>query len=94
MKRLRLVALAAVIAAGTFGCQGAPSTYVRPGPVEYQQARAQRFDPYPENDTGPPIVGGRPREFENPPPEVQRARPDVIRNRWLPWNWGQATANQ
>ena len=30
------------------------------------------FDPYPLNDIGPAIVGGRPREFANPLPEPQR----------------------
>jgi len=71
------------LVAGIAGCanMGAPSLF-HPGPAEVQQRRAERFDPYPENETGPTIVGARPRGYENPPAEILRAR-------WLPWNWGR-----
>jgi hypothetical protein len=53
--------------------------WFNPGPAKYQQQRAQRFDPYPDNDIGPPVIGGRPPEFSRPPAETTRAR----------WNqWG------
>ena len=45
-----------------------------PGPAQYQRAAAQDFDPYPLNDLGPEIVGGRPREFQKPLDEVTRSR--------------------
>jgi len=49
-------------------------TLLHPGPAYFQRNNAQQFDPYPLNDLGPEIVGGRPREFQKPPSEVDRAR--------------------
>ncbi len=62
-----------------------------PGPERYQQARAEAFDPYPENEPGPAVEGGRPREYAKPPAEVDRARrnPHVlpaVQNPWTPLN--------
>lgn len=75
-------ALAMVLLLGVCGCRNlAPPSFSRPGPAQSQQSRAQRFDPYPENDPGPEIVGARPRGYERPPAEVHRAR-------WAPWNRG------
>jgi hypothetical protein len=45
-----------------------------PGPAVYQRANAEAFDPYPLPDLGPPIDGGRPREFGTPRNEVERAQ--------------------
>ncbi len=42
------------------------------GSVERQKQRAVYFDPYPMNDIGPEVVGGRPRGFQNPLPEARR----------------------
>ncbi len=42
------------------------------GSIDRQKARAVAFDPFPLNDLGPEVVGGRPREFANPLPEAQR----------------------
>lgn len=57
------------------GCCGlAPPHLQYPGPAGYQQARAQVFDPYPENEPGPAIEGGRPLEYAKPIAEVERAR--------------------
>jgi hypothetical protein len=53
-----------------------------PGSAQVQQARALRYDPYPENESGPAMVGVRPREYEKPPPETSRAR-------WTLGKWGQ-----
>jgi hypothetical protein len=49
-----------------------------PGPAGYQRANAEAFDPYPLPDMGPPIVGGRPREFAIPRNEVERAQDESI----------------
>ena len=78
-KSLALFVLIVVAAAG---CQstGTPNWY-DPGSTEYQQSSAQRFDPYPEPDTGPEIMGGRPREYAQPIAEPSRAR-------WNPRTWG------
>ena len=42
------------------------------GTTDRQKARAVVHDPYPINDIGPEVVGGRPREFYNPEPEAAR----------------------
>ncbi len=83
MNRLGALTLSMGLLVVAGGCQGmAPPGFFRPGPAEYQQSQAQRFDPYPENEPGPTVVGARPLEYQNPPAEVLRAR-------WLPWNWGR-----
>ncbi|MDZ7617255.1 MAG: hypothetical protein U1E05_09635 [Patescibacteria group bacterium] len=77
------------------GCRGlAPPNIGYPGTASDQQARAEKFDPYPENEAGPAVEGGRPREYTKPIPEVDRARhvrpaPSVVNSNWMPWNWGQ-----
>ncbi len=47
---------------------------LHPGPAGFQRNNALQFDPYPPNDMGPEIVGGRPRGFQKPPNEITRAR--------------------
>ena len=54
--------------------------WLNPGPPALQQARANRFDPYPENDLGPAVTGARPRDFQIPQAEPKRAR-------WNPLGW-------
>jgi hypothetical protein len=57
------------------GCQGMHVPRIQgPGTAPYQRALAERYDPYPDNETGPPVVGGRPLEFQHPPAETQRSR--------------------
>jgi hypothetical protein len=56
--------------------------WLHPGAAKTQQNRALRYDPYPENEPGPTMVGVRPREYQKPPPETSRAR-------WQLGNWGQ-----
>ena len=57
------------------GCQStAKPNLTQPGSAQVQQNRAVRFDPYPENEPGPAMVGVRPRGYENPIPEPARAR--------------------
>jgi hypothetical protein len=57
------------------GCQStAPPSLMHPGSAQTQQNRAVRFDPYPENEPGPALVGVRPRGYENPISEPARAR--------------------
>jgi hypothetical protein len=59
------------LAAG--GCV-TPPRWLGPGPAAYQQRKAERFDPYADNDIGPTVVGGRPRDFDKPVAEPTRAR--------------------
>jgi hypothetical protein len=49
-----------------------PDLY-HPGPAGYQRARALQHDPYPLDDVAEPVVGGRPREYQRPVPEAERA---------------------
>ncbi len=61
------------------GCQGSQLGSKRwsggiygQGSENLQKYRAAAFDPYPLNDIGPEVVGGRPRGFMNPLPEANR----------------------
>lgn len=79
MKQCRnwIASAALVFAAATVvaGCRNGGPPLIRPaGSAQFQQARAQQFDPFPTNSGGPPLVGTRPREFEFPPAEPVRAR--------------------
>lgn len=60
-----------------------PSTAMRPprSYPEFQQRQAEAFDPYPQTELGPEVVGGRPRDFDKP-----RAEP-VRGIWWQPWTW-------
>jgi predicted small lipoprotein YifL len=66
---------AVVLAAVVGGCAGLKGpSWFHPGSAPYQQKQAERFDPYPDNQLGPEVVGARPREYEKPVAEPQRAR--------------------
>jgi hypothetical protein len=79
-RRFFAVASALFSLLSTFGCTPEVHRYIRfpsldnPGPAPYQRAAAIRHDPYPLNDVGPEIEGGRPREYQQPVNEVDRAR--------------------
>ena len=91
MNRVWMLCLGVLLAAGA-GCHVARPNWSQPGTAPQQQQRAQRYDPYPENEPGPKLTGVRPREYEKPIPEVDRARwqpQDALRASWLPWNWGR-----
>jgi hypothetical protein len=60
---------------GIAGCQStAKPSLAHPGSARTQQNRAVRFDPYPESDVAPAMVGVRPKGYENPISEPARAR--------------------
>ncbi len=75
-------ALGAVLAwvFATSGCSPEAQRYIRfpnfahPGPAAAQRADAIYHDPYPLNDLGPEIVGGRPLAYQQSLNEVDRAR--------------------
>jgi hypothetical protein len=94
MKRLWSIACVAFCAVAQCGCANlSKPSWLHPGSAKEQQARAERFDPYPETNTGPTVEGARPREYETSPPEVDRGRAlkpsQSSRTAWLPWNWGR-----
>jgi hypothetical protein len=68
--------IAAMLIALAGGCVAMPRLF-SPGSENKQQARAQIFEPYPEPDTGPPVVGARPREYQTPQAEVLRVQPRI-----------------
>ncbi len=60
---------------GVWGCTNITGPDVwHPGSAQSQQRRAERFDPYVDNDIGPAVLGGRPPGYEEPIPETQRSR--------------------
>lgn len=77
---LRMLVVGAIVAA-ICGCAslGKP-TLPASGPARMQQRRAVRFDPYPQDDIGPylfrePLMdGSRPRDYNEPVPEIRRSR--------------------
>ena len=66
--------------AGIVGCGMGRPRLAGPGPASYQRTVAQQFDPYPENEPAPPIVGSRPLGYQKPTPETPRVQ-------WSPWPW-------
>jgi hypothetical protein len=70
-----------VVFLGMAGCSSlAKPRWLEPGPARSQQRRAVKFDPYLQDDTAPAILrmpindGTRPRDFNEPMPEVERSR--------------------
>ena len=41
--------------------------------LNYQRQQIERFDTLPDQKIATPVVGGRPRDFDQPPPEGERA---------------------
>jgi predicted small lipoprotein YifL len=74
MRDLGRWVVAAVLLAGLAGCGMERPRLFHPGPAAYQQKKAERFDPYADNDIGPEVVGARPRDYQKPIPEPSRAR--------------------
>lgn len=76
MTRLWILAGICLLLSSASGC-GTMSrpNWFHPGSSEAQHARAQQFDPYPEDNIGPSNVSMRPPGFESSYPETQRARP-------------------
>lgn len=66
-----------------FGCRSYRRPIGAPGTLQAQRLDAVIHDPYADDEAGPPIVGGRPREYQQPISEASRSQ--LIWNRW----WGQ-----
>jgi hypothetical protein len=79
LRRCLIVALA--LLAG--GCTGSRWNLWNPGRIEQQRLRATVHDPYSDVDAGPEVVGGRPRDYQQPLPEPVRNR--LFTDSW----WGQ-----
>jgi len=73
MPRRHLLLLA--IAAALTGCAtGGHPDFWHPGNIQTQRLRAVVHDPYPDQDQGPVVMGGRPRDYAEPLPEAVRNR--------------------
>jgi hypothetical protein len=72
LRAIRALAPAAMLLMLT-GC-GALGPYLSNDvPLRYQREQIKRFDPYPDQDIAPPMVGVRPPDFSAPAPEGERA---------------------
>jgi len=72
LRTLLLVAACAPLAA----CSSAvrkPALF-GPGTAPMQRANAEVFDPYPDPEMGPDVVGSRPREYDKPRDEVRQSQ--------------------
>ena len=45
-----------------------------PGSVAKQRNNAVVYDPYTDNEIGPEVVGGRPKDYQKPLSETERSR--------------------
>jgi len=73
MPRRHLLVLA-IAAAAFSGCAGRHPDFWHPGNIQTQRLRAVVHDPYPDQDQGPVVMGGRPRDYAEPLPEAVRNR--------------------
>jgi len=48
--------------------------WFNPGPEGFQRQQAVQFDPYPDQDAGPRVDGGRPLDYDRQIPPVERSR--------------------
>ncbi len=72
---MRLAALLLFALAPLCGCADVAVPHLlHPGSEQYQQSRAEVFDPYPLPDVGPDIVGGRPLQYIKPAPWNERVQ--------------------
>ncbi len=77
-----IFSLLAAFVLSVCGCQLPPPLFGPRGPMDHQQREASVFDPYTDNDMGPEVVGGRPRDY-------QKQAPEPVRSHWFSNMWGQ-----
>ena len=80
MHSCRHTVLAAFSSIAVAGCTPEVHRHIKfpdlfhPGNAPNQRAEAIEHDPYPLDDAGPPVVGGRPLGYQAGVPEVERSR--------------------
>ncbi len=74
MKNAWKVAAIPLLLVGLSGCRSDRSLLQPPGSMEKQRHDATVFDPYADNEIGPEVVGGRPKDFQQPLPDADRSR--------------------
>lgn len=74
---VRLLSLLVILSslAVVSGCRSMWPSIFNPGSTEIQRANASLHDPYTDEDIGPNVVGGRPRDFQKPRAEPVRDQP-------------------
>jgi hypothetical protein len=83
MKNGWKLTLVALVLAGVGGCRSGGCGLKPAGTVEKQRFNATVFDPYSDVESGPEVVGGRPRDFQQPLSESDRSR--LFQNIWVPF---------
>ncbi len=78
MARGYWAAVVAVTLVMNIGCGFSKPRWWSPGTMGRQQNRAVAHDPYPDNQAGPEVVGGRPREYARQLPEAERSQPQFL----------------
>lgn len=63
------------------GCRSYGRLFPPAGSVQQQRHNAAMFDPFTDVESGPEVVGGRPRDFQDPLPESERTR--LLQNSWF-----------
>ena len=72
----------ALLGAGLFGCRSDGRLFPPAGSVQKQRFNATVFDPYADNETGPEVVGGRPKDYQKPLSESDKSR--LFQKAWSP----------
>lgn len=84
----RLLLFALIVALSSSGCASVmPPQFGVPSSMAMKQREAQRFDPYPDQQAGPEVLGGRPLDYSHAPSEPSRAR--WTAPRWMRSMWPQ-----
>lgn len=74
MSRWLRILVAASLFIGLAGCRSMWPKLFSPGTIESQRSSAAIHDPYPDNQAGPKVVGGRPQFYEKQQAEPVRDR--------------------
>jgi hypothetical protein len=69
-----VLALTLLIVSGCYSPYIRYPNFTHPGTAAEQRADAERFDPYPDPEAGPEVVGGRPPGFQRPLTETEWGR--------------------
>ena len=66
------------------GCRGYRTPFnTSPGTYRQQRFEAVAHDPYPQDDLGPEVVGGRPRDYQKPVAEPVRDKMYSQKRHWF-----------
>lgn len=74
LSRVAFVGCVIVVSTCLSGCHLRPNLGP-PGSIGVQRDRAINNDPYPDNDLGPPVMGGRPLGFDRPFAQARQMQP-------------------